>query len=35
MFSKKNLDERIVCEVGLGYVGLPLAEALSKHFEGG
>lgn len=27
---KHNLDEAIVCVVGLGYVGLPLAEAFSK-----
>ena len=30
---KINLDEKIVCVVGLGYVGLPLAEAFSKHIK--
>jgi UDPglucose 6-dehydrogenase/UDP-N-acetyl-D-galactosamine dehydrogenase len=25
-------DKNIVCVIGLGYVGLPLAEAFSKHF---
>lgn len=33
MVSKINLKEKIVCIVGLGYVGLPLAEAFSKHFK--
>jgi len=33
MVSKTNLKEKVVCIVGLGYVGLPLAEAFSKHFN--
>lgn len=33
MVSKTKLREKIVCIVGLGYVGLPLAEAFSKHFR--
>lgn len=28
-----NLEDKIVCVVGLGYVGLPLAEAFSKSFR--
>ena len=28
-----NNKETVVCVVGLGYVGLPLAEAFSKHLE--
>lgn len=30
---KCNLDEAIVCIVGLGYVGLPLAEAFAKSLK--
>ena len=33
MASNSNLKEKVVCVVGLGYVGLPLAEAFSKHFR--
>lgn len=33
MVSKSNLKEKVVCIVGLGYVGMPLAEAFSKHFK--
>lgn len=33
MVSKTNLKEKAVCIAGLGYVGLPLAEAFSKHFR--
>jgi UDP-N-acetyl-D-galactosamine dehydrogenase len=33
MVSKTNLSDKIVCIIGLGYVGLPLAEAFSKHFK--
>jgi len=33
MVSKTKLNEKIVCIVGLGYVGFPLAEAFSKHFK--
>lgn len=33
MVSKTNLKEKVICIVGLGYVGLPLAEAFSKHFR--
>jgi len=31
MVSKVTLNEKIVCVVGLGYVGMPLVEAFSKH----
>lgn len=31
--SEANLEKKIVCIIGLGYVGLPLAEAFSKHFK--
>ena len=30
---KTNLVQPIICVVGLGYVGLPLAEAFSNHFH--
>ena len=30
---KSNLDKAIVCVVGLGYVGLPLATAFAKNFR--
>jgi hypothetical protein len=30
--SKKRLD-KTVCVVGLGYVGLPLAESFSRHLR--
>ena len=33
MVSKTNINEKVVCIVGLGYVGLPLAEAFSKFFK--
>jgi len=33
MVSKTNLEDKIVCIVGLGYVGLPLAEEFSKHLK--
>lgn len=33
MVSKTSTIERILCIVGLGYVGLPLAEEFSKHFK--
>jgi len=33
MVSKINLKDKIVCVVGLGYVGLPLAKEFSKHFR--
>ena len=29
----KNMKNKTVCIVGLGYVGLPLAEAFSKHLK--
>ena len=32
MVSEINIEEKIVCVVGLGYVGFPLAEEFSKHF---
>lgn len=31
MVSKTTLKEKTVCVVGLGYVGMPLVEAFSKH----
>jgi len=33
MVSKTMLSNMTVCIVGLGYVGMPLAEAFSKHFR--
>lgn len=33
MVQKTNIKDKIVCIVGLGYVGLPLAEEFSKHFK--
>lgn len=33
MVSKTSINDRIICVVGLGYVGLPLAEEFSKHFK--
>jgi UDP-N-acetyl-D-glucosamine/UDP-N-acetyl-D-galactosamine dehydrogenase len=33
MVSKTSITEKIICIVGLGYVGLPLAEEFSKHFK--
>ena len=30
---KRNLDNAVVCIVGLGYVGLPLAQAFSQKFK--
>lgn len=33
MVSKINKEENVVCLVGLGYVGLPLAEMFSQHFR--
>jgi len=27
------MNDKIVCVVGVGYVGLPLAEAFSKHLK--
>ena len=33
MVSKTKLENMVVCIVGLGYVGMPLAEAFSKHFR--
>jgi len=33
MVPKTKIKEKTVCIVGLGYVGLPLAEAFSKHFR--
>jgi UDPglucose 6-dehydrogenase/UDP-N-acetyl-D-galactosamine dehydrogenase len=29
----KSMKHKTVCIVGLGYVGLPLAEAFSKHLK--
>jgi len=31
MVSRKEINDLVVCIVGLGYVGMPLAEAFSKH----
>ncbi|MFX1238843.1 MAG: nucleotide sugar dehydrogenase [Promethearchaeota archaeon] len=33
MVSNTNVMDKIICVVGLGYVGLPLAEEFSNHFE--
>ena len=33
MVSKIDEKENVVCIVGLGYVGLPLAEMFSQHFR--
>jgi UDP-N-acetyl-D-galactosamine dehydrogenase len=33
MVSKTNVEDKVICIVGLGYVGLPLAEEFSKHFR--
>lgn len=33
MVSKTSITEKVICIVGLGYVGLPLAEEFSKHFK--
>ena len=33
MFMNSNLNEKVVCIIGLGYVGYPLAKAFSKHFK--
>jgi UDP-N-acetyl-D-glucosamine/UDP-N-acetyl-D-galactosamine dehydrogenase len=33
MVSKTNVKDKVICIVGLGYVGLPLAEEFSKHFR--
>ena len=33
MVPKTDINDRIICIVGLGYVGLPLAEEFSKHFK--
>lgn len=30
---KPNIDEKTICVVGLGYVGLPLAEAFAKSLR--
>ncbi len=32
-YTKHKRDEATVCVVGLGYVGLPLAEAFAEHFK--
>ena len=31
--KNKKMEDKKVCVVGLGYVGLPLVEAFSKHFK--
>ena len=33
MVSNTNISDKIVCIIGLGYVGYPLAEAFSKYFK--
>ncbi len=30
---RTELGQPVICVVGLGYVGLPLAEAFSRHFK--
>lgn len=32
--EKLRNKEAVVCVIGLGYIGLPLAEAFSKHLRG-
>ena len=31
--KERSIKDNVVCVVGLGYVGLPLAEAFSKHLK--
>jgi len=31
--SSRKIQDKTVCIIGLGYVGLPLAEAFSKHLR--
>jgi len=33
MVPKTNVKDKVICIIGLGYVGLPLAEEFSKHFR--
>lgn len=33
MVPKTNVSNKVICIIGLGYVGLPLAEEFSKHFK--
>ena len=33
MFMNSNSNENVVCIIGLGYVGFPLAKAFSEHFK--
>jgi len=33
MVSNSDINDKIVCVVGLGYVGIPLADIFSKHFH--
>ena len=33
MVKERSIKDKVVCVVGLGYVGLPLAEAFSKHLK--
>jgi UDP-N-acetyl-D-galactosamine dehydrogenase len=33
MVSKEVVDDAVVCIVGLGYVGMPLAEAFARHLR--
>lgn len=33
MIAKKALDKAVICVIGLGYVGLPLAEAFSRKLK--
>ena len=33
MIEQREMKHKTVCVVGLGYVGLPLANAFSKHLK--
>ena len=33
MIEQREMKQKTVCIVGLGYVGLPLAKAFSKHLK--
>jgi UDP-N-acetyl-D-glucosamine/UDP-N-acetyl-D-galactosamine dehydrogenase len=33
MTNKSSLDNAVVCVIGLGYTGLPLALGFARHFQ--
>ena len=33
MITKEELNKKIICVVGLGYVDIPLADTFSKYFK--